>query len=109
MASALLAPVSAPIGLGLGFLIRHSAITMVTTTSVLLLLPSFFATNKPWSAAVNHAMPVSAWQGLTRTWGSPAGLPADRYAPVAEAWAMYAVWPLIAVVLLLVVVQRRDV
>ncbi|MFJ7497896.1 ABC transporter permease [Streptomyces sp. NPDC097727] len=109
VASALLAPVSALIGLGLGFLIRHSAITMVTTTSVLLLLPSFFATNKPWSAAVNHAMPVSAWQGLTQTWGSPAELPADRYAPVAEAWAMYAVWPLIAVVLSLLVVQRRDV
>lgn len=39
VASALLAPVCALIGLGLGVLIRHSAATMVTTVFILLMLP----------------------------------------------------------------------
>ncbi|MEV7237022.1 ABC transporter permease [Streptomyces sp. NPDC051020] len=107
-ASALLAPVCALIGLGLGVLVRHSAATMVTSTFTLLMLPQLFSDTKPWSAHVNHAMVVSAWRRLVQNWGpSP-----DSHmftATVPGSWIVYALWPLVAVVLAVLVVRRRDV
>ncbi|MEK8142708.1 hypothetical protein NKH18_12240 [Streptomyces sp. M10(2022)] len=69
MASALLAPVCALIGLGLGVLIRHSATTVLTGAFTLLMLPMFFSPSERWSAAVNHSMAVSAWRRLVQNWG----------------------------------------
>jgi len=63
-ASALLAPVCALIGLGLGILIRHSAATMVTSTFTLLMLPPIFSSGTHWSADVRNAMVQSAWGRL---------------------------------------------
>ncbi|MEW2487762.1 ABC transporter permease [Streptomyces sp. NPDC048411] len=105
---ALLAPVCALIGLGLGVLIRHSAATMVTSAFTLLMLPTLFSQSKHWSADINHAMVISAWRRLVQNWGpSP-----DSHmftATVPGSWIVYALWPLVAVVLAVVVVRRRDV
>ncbi|MFB7500218.1 ABC transporter permease [Streptomyces sp. NPDC056161] len=108
VASALLAPVCALIGLGLAALIRHSAATMVTSAFTLLMLPTIFSQTKRWSADINHAMVVTAWKRLVQNW------PPDPTSPVLSAtvpgsWSVYAVWPLVAVVLAVVVVRRRDV
>lgn len=108
VASALLAPVCALIGLGLGVLIRHSATTVVTSAFTLLILPVLFTPNKPWSTSVNHAMVLSAWQRLAETYGSPTPV-GFRYATLTGSWIVYALWPLVAIVLALVVVRRRDV
>ncbi|MCM2423827.1 ABC transporter permease [Streptomyces sp. RKAG293] len=107
-ASALLAPVCALTGLGFGALIRHSAATMVTSVFTLLMLPPIFSQSAHWSAAVSHAMPVTAWKRLVQNW------PPDPHslaytATVPGSWIVYALWPLIAVVLAVTVVGHRDV
>ncbi|QIY68093.1 ABC transporter permease [Streptomyces sp. RLB1-33] len=108
VASALLAPVCALVGLGLGVLIRHSAATMVTSVFTLLMLPTIFSQNRRWSADVNHAMVVTAWKRLVQNWPpDPESL--GYTATAAGSWIVYAVWPLVAVVLASVVVRRRDV
>ncbi|MFB7711032.1 ABC transporter permease [Streptomyces sp. NPDC056105] len=106
-ASALLAPVCALVGLGLGVLIRHSATTMVAGTFVLLLLPVFFSSRKPLSVAFANAMVRNAWQRLAQIYGTPA----EAYdgATVAGSWTVFVLWPLVALALALIVVRRRDV
>ncbi|MER7196893.1 ABC transporter permease [Streptomyces sp. CB01635] len=106
-ASALLAPVCALVGLGLGVLIRHSATTMVAGTFVLLLLPVFFSSRKPLSVAFANAMVRNAWQRLAQIYGTPAE--AYNGATVGGSWTVYVLWPLVALALALVVVRRRDV
>jgi hypothetical protein len=108
VASALLAPVCALVGLGLGVLIRHSATTMVTAVFTLLMLPTLFSQSTLWSADVNHAMPVTAWRRLVQSWPPDPGSLAYT-ATVPGSWIVYALWPLIAVALAVVVVRHRDV
>ncbi|MFJ2566556.1 hypothetical protein ACIO02_27100 [Streptomyces sp. NPDC087568] len=108
VASALLAPVCALIGLGLGVLIRHSAATMVTSTFTLLMLPQLFSDTKPWSAHVNHAMVLTAWRRLVQNWPPDPASP-TLSATVPGSWIAYALWPLIAVALAVLVVRHRDV
>ncbi len=108
-ASALVAPVCALIGLGLGTLIRHSAATMVTTAFTLLMLPPIFSSGTRWSADLRHAMVQSSWARLVEGWDPP---PGDRFAyaaTVTGSWVAYLLWPLIAVTLAVVAVRRRDV
>lgn len=108
VASALLAPVCALIGLGLGVLIRHSATTMITSVFTLLMFPTLFSQSELWSADINHAMPVTAWKRLVQNW--PPDPDSLAYtATVPGSWIVYTVWPLVAVVLAVVVVRRRDV
>lgn len=107
-ASALLAPICALVGLGLGELIRHSAATMVTSVFTLLMLPTIFSQSKRWSADVNHAMVVTAWKRLVQNWAPDPGS-LGYTATVPGSWIVYALWPIIAVVLAVVVVRRRDV
>ncbi|MBT2384389.1 ABC transporter permease [Streptomyces sp. ISL-11] len=108
-ASALLAPVCALIGLGLGVLIRHSATTMVTTAFTLLMLPECFSLDKPWSADIRHAMVNSAWQRLVQDWEPQPWATLVPHASIPASWLVYAVWPLVAIALAVVVVRRRDV
>ncbi|MFF2044971.1 ABC transporter permease [Kitasatospora sp. NPDC058170] len=110
LASALLAPVCALIGLGLGALVRHGAGATATTMFVLLLLPPFFSTSRHWSADINHAMVASAWKRLIQGWSPPPGSGSGFQDPtVAGSWTVLALWPLAAVLLGLVAVRRRDV
>jgi hypothetical protein len=108
LASALLAPVCALVGLGLGVLIRHGAATMVTSVFTLLMLPTVFTESDRWSADIKHAMVVTAWKRLVQNWEPDPGS-LGYTATVPGSWIVYALWPLIAVVLAVVVVRRRDV
>jgi ABC-2 type transport system permease protein len=108
VASALLAPVCALFGLGLGVLIRHTATTIGGAIFGLLLLPVLFSSNQPWSVGVNHLMVLSAWQRLAETYGPPTALGA-LYPSLAEAWSVYALWPAVTIGLALFAVRRRDV
>ncbi len=106
LGATLLAPVCAVIGLGVGVLIRHSIAATVTVIVTLVLLPMFFSTQRPLTAEIHDAMVVSAWQRLTQAYG-PAESP--LYPPLGEAWISYAAWPLVALLLAVIVVRRRDV
>lgn len=105
-ASALLAPVCALIGLGLGALIRHTATTIVTITGVLLLLPALITDRHWWSATLLHALPQGAWIRLIEVGDWPVQPPYPS--TITGAWIVYAAWPLAAAALATVVVHRRD-
>ncbi|GGU43810.1 ABC transporter permease [Streptomyces coeruleorubidus] len=108
VASALLAPVCALIGLGLGVLLRHGAATMVTSVFTLLMLPPMFSESDRWSADVNHAMVLAAWKRLIQNWeADPESL--GYTATVPGSWIVYALWPLITIALAVLVVRHRDV
>ncbi|MFF8234849.1 ABC transporter permease [Streptomyces caelestis] len=107
-ASALLAPVCALVGLGLGVLLRHAAGTMVTSVFTLLMLPTMFSESNRWSAGINHAMVSAAWKRLVQAWGPDPGS-LSYTATVPGSWNVYTLWPLITVALAVLVVRRRDV
>ncbi|MET7852471.1 ABC transporter permease [Streptomyces avermitilis] len=108
LASALLAPVCALVGLGLGVLLRHAAGTMVASVFTLLMLPTMFSENNRWSADIKHALVSAAWNRLVQTWGPEPGS-LGYTATVPGSWIVYMLWPLITVALAVLVVRRRDV
>ncbi|MFD7336843.1 ABC transporter permease [Streptomyces violascens] len=106
VASALLAPVCALIGMGLGALIRHTATTLVAFTGILLLLPFLLSDRHRWSAGILHALPRTAWERLVEM-DDPFG--STPYpATVLGSWIVYAAWPLAAAVVAVAAVRRRD-
>ncbi|MFD7336796.1 ABC transporter permease [Streptomyces violascens] len=108
VASALLAPVCALVGLGLGVLLRHAAGTMLTSVFTLLMLPTMFSESNRWSADVKHTMVSASWTRLVQTWEpNPGSL--GYTATLPGSWIVYALWPLTAVALAVLVVRRRDV
>ena len=118
LGATLLAPVCAVVGLGLGVLIRHSIATTVTAIVVLVMLPLFFSTQHRLTAEIHHAMVFSAWQRLTEAYGPAEVVSAHvqagqlipgLYPSLNEAWISYAAWPLVALLLAVLVVRRRDV
>ncbi|MFD7873484.1 ABC transporter permease [Streptomyces sp. NPDC059766] len=107
-ASALLAPVCALVGLGLGVLLRHAAATVVTSVFTLLMLPTMFPESDRWSADVKHALVSAAWKRLVQTWEPDPGS-LGYTATVPGSWTVYALWPLVTVALAVLAVRRRDV
>ncbi|MEV6977618.1 ABC transporter permease [Kitasatospora sp. NPDC093806] len=106
-AAALLAPVCALVGFGLGVLIRHSAGTVVTMVLVLFLLPSSFNENHRWSAAITHAMPYTAWRRLSKVDLTHTLVP-PYPATVAGSWLAFAGCAAVSVLVATVVMHRRD-
>jgi ABC-2 type transport system permease protein len=108
-ASAVLAPVSALIGMGIGALVRHTATTIVTTTVTLLLLPRLFESRHyQWVAALHNALPAAAWDRLTQT-AAETALHEDPFPPtIAGSWTVFAAWSLVAAVATVVAAHRRD-
>ncbi|AXG81469.1 ABC transporter permease [Streptomyces paludis] len=104
--SALLAPVCALVGMGIGAIVRHTAATVVTLTFVLLLLPSLFNERNHWTATVLHALPQGAWERLTQLGVPPVHVPYPW--TLTGAWTVYGLWALVAVVVTVVAVHRRD-
>ncbi|GAA3467842.1 hypothetical protein [Nonomuraea roseola] len=106
-ANALLAPVSTLIGMGIGALLRHTAATVVTVCAVLVILPTFFKpTVHQWANDLYALFPFYVWRtclSLVHPRTEPA-LPT-----IAGSWLVFALWPLAAVVLALIVVRHRDV
>ncbi|MFF4159372.1 ABC transporter permease [Streptomyces sp. NPDC001678] len=108
VASALLAPVCALVGLGFGVLLRHAVGTMLTSVFTLLMLPTMFSASNRWSADIKHTMVSAAWTRLVQTWEPDPGS-LGYTATLPGSWIAYALWPLVAVALAVVVVRHRDV
>lgn len=104
VASALLAPVSALVGLALGAVLRHSAPTMTANVVVLLLLSLIFSADRHWAAVVDHALPAGAWNRLTAVGHQPVAHPWTA----GGAWTVYAVWAVAAAVVAVASVRRHD-
>ncbi|MFD5318463.1 ABC transporter permease [Streptomyces sp. NPDC127098] len=106
-AHALLAPVSALVGLGLGALLRHTAAAVVSTCAALVIVPGFFKPSvHQWANELYGLFPYYAWRG-TLSLLAPRDSPA--LPSIADSWLAYALWPLAAAVVAVVVVRRRDV
>ncbi len=107
IASALLAPVCALVGMGIGAVIRHSATTIVATVLILLMAPLLIQSNhKQWVIAVHKSMPLIAWDRLTEpgTVNTYAHLPT-----LTGSWIVYGAWALVGAILAVVAVEQRDV
>ncbi|WP_405443628.1 ABC transporter permease subunit [Streptomyces avidinii] len=106
-ANAALAPVAALVGMGVGALLRHTALSVVSVCGVLVILPGFFKpTVHQWANELFGYFPYYGWHSCLSQLHpqKAAALPST-----AEAWTGFALWPLLAVALTLVVVRRRDV
>ncbi|MFB6564583.1 MULTISPECIES: ABC transporter permease subunit [unclassified Streptomyces] len=106
-ANAALAPVSALVGMGVGALMRHTALSVVSACGVLVVLPGFFKpTVHQWANELFGYFPYYSWRNCLSQLHPQevAALPS-----AAEAWTGFALWPLLSVALTLVVVRRRDV
>lgn len=107
LASTLVAPLAALVGMGIGGVLRHTATSAVGTTFLLALLPFFVdSATRRWVQRLHDAMPLPAWQRLVEP--GPAFGHAHR-PTVAAAWLVFAAWPLVAMVCAAVTVHRRDV
>lgn len=108
LASALMAPVCALVGLGFGVLLRHTAGTVLTSVFTLLMLPTMFSESNRWSADVRHAMVSAAWTRLVRI-GEPGPGSLGYTATLPGSWIVYALWPLATLALAVAAVRHRDV
>ncbi|MER8044585.1 ABC transporter permease [Streptomyces sp. NPDC094032] len=104
VASALLAPVSALVGMALGTLLRTSAPTIVSSVVLLLVVPGVVSEKRYWSAVLAHLLPQKAWQRLVQIGDWPAFFPWT----VGGAWLVYGAWALVAAAVTVLSVQRRD-
>jgi ABC-2 type transport system permease protein len=106
-ADALLAPVSALVGMALGALLRHTAGTIVAVCAVLVVVPSFFKPNvHQWVNDLYATVPLYVWRNcLSRL--RPRDV--DALPTIPGSWAVFALWPLVAALITLLVVHRRDV
>ncbi|MEV4249658.1 ABC transporter permease subunit [Streptosporangium canum] len=107
VANALLAPVSALVGMGIGALLRHTATTVVAVCGVLVILPTLFKpTVHQWANDLYAMFPFYVWRtclSLVRPRDEPA-LPT-----ITGSWIVFALWPLVAAAVTFIVVRRRDV
>ncbi|MFE1794972.1 ABC transporter permease [Streptomyces sp. NPDC059517] len=108
-AAALLAPLSALVGMAVGAAVRHAAGSVVTVVALLLLVPVLFQGERyRWVKEIGNAMPLSAWERLVTNPEREHDL--GRYPlTVAEAWIVYGAWATAAVAVTVLVVRRRDV
>ncbi|QES52107.1 ABC transporter permease [Streptomyces venezuelae] len=108
-AAALLAPLSALIGMAVGATFRHAAGSIVAAIALLLLLPALLQGDRyRWVKEMGNAMPLSAWRRLV-TNPERAGSFGKYPLTVTEAWMVYGAWATVAVAVAVLVVRRRDV
>ncbi|MEU6882114.1 ABC transporter permease [Streptomyces sp. NPDC046712] len=104
VASALLAPLSALVGMAIGTVLRHSASTIVASVVVLLVLPLVVSDQRHWSAVLAHTLPYEAWMRLVQ-----AGQYETLYPwSLGGAWCVYGAWALVAAVITVTAVHLRD-
>ncbi|MER6567177.1 ABC transporter permease [Streptomyces sp. NPDC001093] len=104
VASALLAPVSALVGMGLGAVIRHSVLTIVATSALLFVLPSLLNSQKHLTVSLLHMTVLQAWRRIGYEQATTTMWPWT----VTGACIVLAVWALVAVVLAIFTSDHRD-
>jgi hypothetical protein len=108
VASAVLVPVCALVGMGLGALTRHAAGAVATATAVLVLAPMVVDSDEHrWIAELYNALPLAAWLRLIEV--HPDVLNPDPFpATVTGSWLVLAGWSLAATLAAVTVIHRRD-
>lgn len=106
VASTLLAPIAALVGMAIATVVRHTATTMVATLSALIMVPLFLDERHHLGAAVRHALVLPAWERLTdvATWANSA-----HPATIVGSWIVFVAWTLAAGIIAVTALHRRDV
>ncbi|RFU39062.1 ABC transporter permease [Actinomadura logoneensis] len=106
-ANALLAPLAALVGMGIGALLRHTAGTVVAVIVLLVILPMMAKPNAhQWVNDVYKCLPLYDW-AMCLSQRHPRG--GAALPTVAGSWLAFACCALAAVAVAVVVVRRRDV
>lgn len=110
-AFALIAPVSALVGMALAALIRHPAGSVIAVVGALLLLPMFFGGDRyKLLKQIGNCMPLTALERLKVDPDPALHQDLGKYAPtITTAWIVMAAWALAGGLVALTVVKRRDV
>lgn len=108
VASAVLVPVCALVGMGLGALTRHAAGAVAAATAVLVLVPMVVDSDEHrWIAELYNALPLTAWLRLIEV--HPDVISRDPYpATITGSWLTLAAWSLAATLAAITLIQRRD-
>ncbi|MER7419292.1 hypothetical protein ABT346_21350 [Micromonospora peucetia] len=108
VASAVLVPVCALVGMGLGALTRHAAAAVFAATTVLVLAPLVMDSDEHrWMAELYNALPLVGWLRLIEV--HPDIINRDPYpATVTGSWLTLAAWPLAATLTAITTIHRRN-
>ncbi|WP_320067077.1 ABC transporter permease subunit [Micromonospora sp. RTGN7] len=108
VASAVLVPVCALVGMGLGALTRHAAAAVFAATTVLVLTPLVVDSDEHrWIAELYNALPLTAWLRLIEV--HPDIINRDPYpATVTGSWLTLAAWSLAATLAAITAIHRRE-
>ena len=107
LANAMLAPLAALVGLGIGALLRHTAGTVVTVIVLLVILPmTFKPTVHQWANDLYMWFPFYDWAHCL----SLRHPPANPALPAATgSWTAFAAWAMASVGVTVAIVSHRDV
>jgi ABC-2 type transport system permease protein len=109
LAYTLIAPVAALVGVGLAAVIRNPAGSVATLVVLLMVVPEFFGGDKhEWLKKTGEMLPQNA---LLRLKANPAvDQDLGKYpASITASWIALAAWALVALIVAVLVVDRRDV
>ncbi|MDX5567622.1 ABC transporter permease [Streptomyces sp. ID05-04B] len=104
LASTLLAPVSALVGMGVAALVRHAVIAIVATTALLFVLPTLLNDHSRLTASLLHMTVLQAWDRIGREQDAGEQWPWT----VGGACVVLAVWALVSAALTTFSANRRD-
>ncbi|MGW3183820.1 ABC transporter permease [Kitasatospora sp. NPDC001119] len=104
VASALLAPVSALVGMGLATAIRHSVLTIVATIALLFVLPSMLSSEKHLTISLRHMTIPQAWERIGHEQSTTEQWPWT----VGGACIVLGAWALVAAAMAIFLPNHRD-
>ncbi|GHE00972.1 hypothetical protein [Streptomyces alanosinicus] len=108
VASAVILPVCAVVGMAVGTLIRTSVAALFTALLAPVLLGAVPSGSDQLTAALSNSAPQNAWSALTSLgteWDDVGSFP-----PTAlQSWTALAFWPLLTLLAALIAVRHRDV
>ncbi|MFE0459365.1 ABC transporter permease [Kitasatospora sp. NPDC058965] len=107
VASALLCPVGALVGMAIGTLVRTSATSVVVSVVLLVVAPVSIPVNHHWQAVLAHALPYNAWLRLGQV-NQPDWYHQTFPSTEGGAWLVLAVWALAAAAVTVLPARRRD-
>lgn len=106
-ATALIVPVSALIGMGIGAVARHTAFAIVAVCVLLVVIPASYRANVYlWYDHIMNTFPYVGWTRLVSPKRFPPSVPLPT---ITQAWLVYAIWPMVAVLATVLLMRRRDV
>ncbi|MFE5588062.1 ABC transporter permease [Kitasatospora sp. NPDC056531] len=104
VASAVIAPVSALVGMGLAAAIRHSVLTIVATIALLFVLPSMLNSDKHLTVSIRHMTIPQAWERI----GHEPSVTEHWPWTVGGACIVLGAWALVAAAMAIFIPNHRD-